>query len=179
EQNRTAVVQAGTVLDELNKATRRHGGLVFGPKPATHNHCTIGGMLGNDSCGSTAQWSGTTGGNVRRLEILTYDGTRMWVGPTSDAEYRSIVDGGGRPAGFPAIATAGDRVRLVNRFQPYILEGLDHRLIEYENDRRMNTVTIHEIPPAGAWLMVKLTGDSTRQARDRAEEVLAALRDGG
>jgi hypothetical protein len=90
-------VQAGTVLDELNAAAAGHG-LVFGPKPATHNHCTLGGMIGNNSCGSTAQWAGTTAANVRRLEILTYDGTRMWVGPTSDAQYASIVEGGGRPA---------------------------------------------------------------------------------
>ena len=83
-------MQAGIVLDELNKEARKHGGLVFGPKPATHDHCTIGGMVGNNSCGSTAQWSGTTAANVRRLEILTYDGLRMWVGPTTDAEYAAI-----------------------------------------------------------------------------------------
>jgi FAD/FMN-containing dehydrogenase/Fe-S oxidoreductase len=98
EANRSAVVQPGLVLDQLNKQTHPHGGLIFGPKPATHDHCTIGGMLGNNSCGSTAQWSGTTAANVRRLEILTYDGTRMWVGPTSDAEYGRIVAGGGRRA---------------------------------------------------------------------------------
>lgn len=95
---RTVVVEPGIVLDDLNAQSRRHDNLVFGPKPATHSHCTIGGMIGNNSCGSTAQWSGTTGANVRRLEILTYDGTRMWVGPTSDDEYERIVAGGGRPA---------------------------------------------------------------------------------
>jgi FAD/FMN-containing dehydrogenase/Fe-S oxidoreductase len=97
-ERRTAVVQPGIVLDELNKQTRPHGGLVFGPKPATHDHCTIGGMLGNNSCGSTAQWSGTTAANVHRLEILTYDGTRMWVGPTSEDEYDRIVAGADRRA---------------------------------------------------------------------------------
>ena len=51
-RRRVAVVQAGIVLDELNKAAREKGGLVFGPKPATHDHCTIGGMLGNNSCGA-------------------------------------------------------------------------------------------------------------------------------
>src|SRR3954447_12332301 len=56
-QARTAIVQPGTIRDELNRHTRPHGRLVFGPKPATHTHCTIGGMLGNDTCGSTAQWS--------------------------------------------------------------------------------------------------------------------------
>src|SRR5207248_2575340 len=95
---RSAVVQPGVVLDELNRATRRYGGLVFGPKPATHSHCTIGGMLGNDSCGSTAQWSGTTAANTRRLEVLTYDGLRMWVGPTSAEEYAAIQRSGGRRA---------------------------------------------------------------------------------
>jgi FAD/FMN-containing dehydrogenase/Fe-S oxidoreductase len=98
EHNRLAVVQPGIVLDELNKQTRPHGGLIFGPRPATHDHCTIGGMLGNNSCGSTAQWSGTTAANVRRLEILTYDGTRMWVGPTSDDEFEQILAAGGRPS---------------------------------------------------------------------------------
>ncbi|MBX6722440.1 MAG: FAD-dependent oxidoreductase, partial [Dactylosporangium sp.] len=96
--NRSVVVQPGIVLDDLNARTRRRDNLVFGPKPATHSHCTIGGMIGNNSCGSTAQWSGTSAQNVRRLEILTYDGTRMWVGPTSDEEYRRIVERGGRPA---------------------------------------------------------------------------------
>jgi FAD/FMN-containing dehydrogenase/Fe-S oxidoreductase len=98
EQNRLAVVQPGIVLDELNKQTRPHGGLIFGPKPATHDHCTIGGMLGNNSCGSTAQWSGTTAANVRRLEILTYDGIRMWVGATSDDDYKQALAAGGRRA---------------------------------------------------------------------------------
>lgn len=96
-ERRRAVVQPGVVLDELNARTRRHG-LVFGPRPATHNHCTLGGMIGNNSCGSTAQWSGTTAANVSRLEILTYDGARMWVGATSDEEYHRIVTAGGRRA---------------------------------------------------------------------------------
>ncbi|MEU7866383.1 FAD-binding and (Fe-S)-binding domain-containing protein [Dactylosporangium sp. NPDC049140] len=76
---RTAVILPGTPLDDANAALAPHG-LIIGPKPATHSHCTIGGMVGNNSCGSTAQWSGTTAANVERLEILTYDGTRMWVG---------------------------------------------------------------------------------------------------
>ena len=61
-------------------------GLQFGPKPSTHSHCALGGMIGNNSCGASAQAYGKTVDNVRRLEILTYDGTRMWVGPTTEAE---------------------------------------------------------------------------------------------
>jgi FAD/FMN-containing dehydrogenase/Fe-S oxidoreductase len=253
---RTALVLAGTVLDELNHAARRAGGLVFGPKPATHTHCTLGGMLGNNSCGATAQWAGTTAANVRRLEILTYDGVRMWVGPTSDEEYQAVQRAGGRRAeiyrslrelrdryadeirgrypriprrisgynlpellpengfqlaralvgsestcvlilraeldllpepphtclvlaGFPDIATAGDRVPVVNRFNPYIVEGLDRKLVAYERERRLNTVALHDLPDAGAWLMVKTAGDSGEQARQRAGELLDALHSAG
>src|SRR5690606_7966698 len=97
ERARTCVVEPGIVLDELNRQLAPVG-LMFGPRPATHSHCTLGGMIGNNSCGSTAQLYGKTADNVVRLEILTYDGTRMWVGPTDDQEYERIVAGGGRPA---------------------------------------------------------------------------------
>lgn len=96
-EKRRAVCQPGVVLDELNRITRRDG-LVFGPKPSTHSQCTIDGMIGNNSCGSTAQWAGTTADNVRTLEILTYDGTRMWVGRTDEDEYTDRIEAGGRQA---------------------------------------------------------------------------------
>jgi FAD/FMN-containing dehydrogenase/Fe-S oxidoreductase len=254
--SRVAIVQPGIVLDELNKAARDHGGLVFGPKPATHDHCTIGGMLGNNSCGSTAQWSGTTAANVRRIEVLTYDGERFWAGPTSDEEYAAIAAAGGRRAeiyerlralrdhyadeirarypdiprrisgynlpdllpengfnvaralvgsestcvtilraelellpepqhsvlvlvGYDDIASAADHVTLADQFQPYVVEGLDHKLLEYERDRRLHTVTLHEIPDAGAWLMIKTTGDTAAESRASAEKLLAALKEDG
>src|SRR3954468_24270034 len=87
--NRTAIILPGTPLDDANKVLAEHD-LIIGPKPATHSHCTLGGMVGNNSCGATAQWSGTTAQNVSRLEILTYDGLRMWVGPTSPDELATI-----------------------------------------------------------------------------------------
>jgi len=95
--HRTCVVEPGIVLDELNRRLADHR-LQFGPKPSTHSHCSLGGMIGNNSCGGSAQAYGKTVDNVRRLEILTYDGTRCWVGPTSDAEYAEIVAAGGRVA---------------------------------------------------------------------------------
>ncbi len=76
---RTAIVEPGVVLDELNRAAGEFG-LMFGPRPATHGHCTLGGMIGNNSCGSSAQAFGKTADNVVRLEVLCYDGTRFWVG---------------------------------------------------------------------------------------------------
>ncbi|MGW4048746.1 FAD-binding and (Fe-S)-binding domain-containing protein [Streptomyces sp. NPDC004721] len=95
--SRTCVVEPGIVLDELNRQLAGHR-LQFGPKPSTHTHCALGGMIGNNSCGASAQAYGKTVDNVRRLEILTYDGARMWVGPTSKAERTRIAAEGGRGA---------------------------------------------------------------------------------
>ena len=94
-------VQPGTILDDLRHAAERDG-LTFGPDPATHTHCTLGGMAGNDSCGVhsvMAQFAGggaRTADNIEELEILTYDGLRMHVGRTTDEQLRVIVAEGGR-----------------------------------------------------------------------------------
>ncbi|MDN5747493.1 MAG: FAD-binding protein [Pseudonocardia sp.] len=91
---RTCVVDPGNLLDEHN-AHLAPPGLKFGPKPATHDHCTLGGMIGNNSCGATAQAYGKTADNVRRLEVLGYGGLRCWVGPTGDDELDAITRGAG------------------------------------------------------------------------------------
>ncbi|HEX5598955.1 MAG TPA: FAD-linked oxidase C-terminal domain-containing protein [Micromonosporaceae bacterium] len=96
-QQRTCLVEPGIVLDALNDQLKPMG-LEYGPKPSTHNHCTIGGMIGNNSCGSAAQRSGKVIDNIVELEVLLYDGTRMWVGETSDEQYVEIQRRGGRPA---------------------------------------------------------------------------------
>ena len=91
----TAVVEPGVVCDALRDAAQAHG-LTFGPDPATHSRCTLGGMIGNNSCGAHSVMSGKTVENVEALEVLTYDGAQFWTGPTSDAQYESIVAAGGR-----------------------------------------------------------------------------------
>jgi len=90
-----ARVQPGIVLDTLRKAAE-HFHLTFGPDPATHNHCTLGGMIGNNSCGVHALMAGKTEENVYELAILTYDGLHMKVGETSEAELEHIIREGGR-----------------------------------------------------------------------------------
>ncbi|MDQ2679957.1 MAG: FAD-binding oxidoreductase [Candidatus Eremiobacteraeota bacterium] len=93
-EGKKARVQPGCVNDDLrNTAEQRH--LTFGPDPATHNRNTFGGMIGNNSCGMHAQMAGKTEENVEELEIVTYDGLRMRVGPTSDTELEQIIDAGG------------------------------------------------------------------------------------
>ncbi|MEU7013322.1 FAD-binding and (Fe-S)-binding domain-containing protein [Streptomyces sp. NPDC046385] len=76
---RTAVVQPGLVLDRLREAARPHG-LTFGPDPSTHSRCTLGGMIGNNACGSHSVAWGTTADNVRGLDVLTYGGERLRPG---------------------------------------------------------------------------------------------------
>ena len=83
-ERRWARVEPGIVLDDLRAAAAPYG-LWFGPDPATHTHNTLGGMIGNNSCGMHAQMAGKTEENVYELEILTYDGVRMTVGETSHA----------------------------------------------------------------------------------------------
>ncbi len=94
---RTCVAEPGIVLDVLNDQLSPHG-LRFGPEPATHMNCTIGGMIGNNSCGATAQRTGKVVDNVEALEVLLYDGTRFWCGKTSDEDYRAIERRGDRQA---------------------------------------------------------------------------------
>ncbi len=95
-----ARVEPGCVLDDLRHAAEKHG-LTFGPDPSTHNHCTLGGMLGNNSCGVHSLISGNAGlglrtsDNTHELEVLTYEGVRMRVGPTSEDELKRIIQGGG------------------------------------------------------------------------------------
>ena len=69
-----ARVEPGIVLDDLRNAAEEHS-LTFGPDPATHDHCTIGGMIGNNSCGVHALMAGKTVDNIDELEDLLYDGT--------------------------------------------------------------------------------------------------------
>jgi FAD/FMN-containing dehydrogenase/Fe-S oxidoreductase len=94
---KTCVVEPGIVLDLLN-AELAPRNVRFGPEPATHMNCTLGGMIGNNSCGATAQRTGKVVDNIAALEVLLYDGTRFWCGPTSDDEYVQIERRGDRRA---------------------------------------------------------------------------------
>jgi FAD/FMN-containing dehydrogenase/Fe-S oxidoreductase len=112
---RIARVQPGVVLDHLRVAAEKHH-LTFAPDPATHDRCTLGGMIGNNSCGVHSVMAGKTDDNIEALEILTYDGLRMKVGATSSDELERIGKAGGRRAEIYSklrtiAATYGDLVR--------------------------------------------------------------------
>ncbi len=93
-----AVVEPGTVHATLQRAASRHG-LRFGPDPSTHTRCTVGGMVGNNACGSRALGYGRTSDNVMGLDVVTAAGERLGLGderPSSPLLDRldALVDSG-------------------------------------------------------------------------------------
>lgn len=86
---RLARVEPGVVLDDLRSAAERHG-LTFGPDPATHNRCTLGGMIGNNSCGVHSVMAGKTDANVERLDVVTYRGLRLTAGSTPEQQVEEL-----------------------------------------------------------------------------------------
>lgn len=99
-QARTATVQPGIVLDDLQTAAAEHG-LLFGPDPSTHSRCTLGGMIGNNACGTHSVSWGRTADNVVELEVVTYRGTVVRLGEMTQTEIDETV------------AEGGDRGRLI------------------------------------------------------------------
>ncbi|MGH3540415.1 MAG: FAD-binding oxidoreductase, partial [Pseudonocardiaceae bacterium] len=93
--------EPGVINEQLNRVTGEHG-LVFGPDPSSHSRCTIGGNVGNNSCGIhsvQAAFYGAgprTSDNTEALEVLTYDGARFWVGVDEEQHLEEIIADGGR-----------------------------------------------------------------------------------
>lgn len=94
-EKKTARVQPGAVLDNLRNAAEQYN-LTFAPDPSTHSHNTLGGMIGNNSCGVHSVMGGRTADNIEELDIVTYDGLRLRVGRTSEEELEQIIQQGGR-----------------------------------------------------------------------------------
>ena len=99
-ERHAARVQPGVVLDRLRDAAEERD-LTFGPDPATHSRCTLGGMIGNNSCGVHSIMAGVTSDNIEALDVLLYDGTRLHLKSRyEDDELEKIVPGGGRFGGI-------------------------------------------------------------------------------
>jgi FAD/FMN-containing dehydrogenase/Fe-S oxidoreductase len=104
-----AVVQPGIVLDRLREAAEEHR-LTYAPDPATHSRCTLGGMIGNNSCGVHGLLGGKVVDNVETMDIVLYDGTRMTVGRTTPEQIEFVIRAGGRPAQlYSALVSLRDR----------------------------------------------------------------------
>ena len=116
-----ARVEPGIVLDRLREAAERHG-LTYAPDPATHSRCTLGGMVGNNSCGVHGLMAGKVVDNVESLDLILYDGTRMTVGRTSPAELEALIRAGGRVGQiYTGLARLRDRYsQLIHEKFPHI-----------------------------------------------------------
>nr|WP_246620665.1 FAD-binding and (Fe-S)-binding domain-containing protein [Streptomyces corallincola] len=115
----TAVVQPGLVLDRLQEAAAPHG-LRFGPDPSTHSRCTLGGMIGNNSCGSHSVAWGTTADSVREITVLTARGEllrtgRDWAGAPDGLRELADAELARLRTGFP---------ELPRRISGYALDAL-------------------------------------------------------
>lgn len=133
-QQKYARVQPGTICDTLRNAAKPHI-LTWGPDPATHDHCTFGGMLGNNSCGVHAQMAGKAGENVLSMDILLYDGTQMTVGWMDEEQLNAKIAQGGREGSiYGQLKSLRDRYgKLVREKYPRIPRrvsgyNLDHLL---------------------------------------------------
>ncbi len=104
-----ARVEPGLVLDRLREAAERHH-LTYAPDPATHSRCTLGGMIGNNSCGVHGLLGGKVADNVESLDLILYDGTRMTVSRTGPAEFERLIHAGGRVGQiYEGLASLRDR----------------------------------------------------------------------
>ncbi len=132
-QARRAVVQPGVVLDWLRDAAEEHD-LTFGPDPATHTRCTLGGMIGNNSCGTHSILAGVTADNVIELDVLLYDGTRLELPDhVEEPEIQRVIDRGRREGEiYAALRDLRDRYAATIRER---FPDIPRRISGYNLDR--------------------------------------------
>jgi FAD/FMN-containing dehydrogenase/Fe-S oxidoreductase len=147
---KTARVQPGCVLDDLRDAATAQG-LTFAPDPATHTHNTLGGMIGNNSCGPHSIMGGMTSDNVIELDVITYDGVRMTVGPATDEACDAAIALGGR---------RGEIYRRVRELRDRYAEEIRSRFPEIP--RRVSGYNLPALlPEYGASLAQALVGSES------------------
>ncbi|HET9731532.1 MAG TPA: FAD-binding and (Fe-S)-binding domain-containing protein [Acidimicrobiales bacterium] len=138
--DRSITVQPGAINEHVNIKTG-HADLVFGPDPSTHSRCTIGGNIGNNSCGIHSVQSELygpgprTSDNVAALEVLTYAGDRFWVGINEEAHLDEIIAAGGAKGRiYAALRDLRDEYAeaIRKRYQP--VEKLPRRVSGYNLD---------------------------------------------
>ena len=127
-----ARVQPGVVLDTLRNQAETHQ-LTFGPDPSTHSRCTLGGMIGNNSCGTHSLLAGKTVDNIEELRILLYDGTQLTVGPDERQRTRCHHQPGRPPRGD--LLEAADDSRPVRRLIRARFPDIPRRVSGYNLDQ--------------------------------------------
>lgn len=129
-ESKLARVQPGLVQEDLNAAAARHG-LMFAPDTSTANRATLGGMLGNNSCGSRSARYGMTIDHVETLTVVLSDGSRTTLGAVPDDEVARRARGDSLQARLyrevpDLVARRADAVR--SGFPPYWRRSGGYRL---------------------------------------------------
>jgi FAD/FMN-containing dehydrogenase/Fe-S oxidoreductase len=137
----TVICQPGVINEQLNEKTGQQIGMIFGPDPSTHSRCTIGGNLGNNSCGIHSVQSQLYGPGprtsdcVEALEIVTYDGERFWVGVDEEDQLEEIIAAGGRKGEIYAqLRDLRDRYAELIRERYHPVDELPRRVSGYNLD---------------------------------------------
>ena len=142
-ERRTARVQPGVVLDDLNTQARALD-LTFGPDPATHAWCTIGGMVGNNSCGTHGLYAGKTVDNVEELVVITYEGQRMVLGRCDDDEYLDLA------------SNDGDAGRIIRELRTLRREFANHIQSGYPSiSRRVSGYNLDQLLPENGFHLAR------------------------
>jgi FAD/FMN-containing dehydrogenase len=196
-QRRLGTVLPGCVLDTLRHTAKQRHQLTFGPDPATHNHCALGGMLGNDSCGTHSLLAAKhgigyrTADNTHELEVLTYDGVRLRVGETPPDKLETLIRQGGRIGEIYAklkvlVEKYGEEIRRRYPKLPRRVSGynLDYLLPEngfhvaralVGSESTLITIleaTLHLVPEPGARTVLVLGYPDVFPAGDHVTDIL-------
>ena len=151
-ETKTVLCRPGAINEQVNEHTGKWG-WIFGPDPSTHAYCSIGGNVGNNSCGVHSVQSQhygpgpRTSDNVHSLEIVTHDGLRLWVGETSEEEREAIVAAGGRRGQIYR-----DLYDLMRRYEPLIRQRFPN---PDELPRRVSGYNLDELLPENGFNLAR------------------------
>jgi FAD/FMN-containing dehydrogenase/Fe-S oxidoreductase len=137
----TVICQPGVINEKLNEKTGAQINMIFGPDPSTHSRCTVGGNLGNNSCGVHSVQSQLYGPGprtsdcVEAVEVVTYDGERFWVGADEEDRLEEIIAAGGRKGEIYAqLRDLRDRYAELIRERFHPVDQLPRRVSGYNLD---------------------------------------------
>jgi FAD/FMN-containing dehydrogenase/Fe-S oxidoreductase len=140
-ETETVVCEPGVINEQLNEKTGQQVGMIFGPDPSTHSRCTIGGNIGNNSCGIHSVQSQLygpgprTSDSVEALEVVTYEGERFWVGVGEEEQLEEIIAAGGRKGEiYAALRDLRDRYAALIRERYHPVDQLPRRVSGYNLD---------------------------------------------
>jgi FAD/FMN-containing dehydrogenase/Fe-S oxidoreductase len=140
-ETQTVICQPGVINEKLNEKTGEQINMIFGPDPSTHSRCTIGGNLGNNSCGVHSVQSQLygpgprTSDSVEALELVTYEGERFWVGVGEEDQLDEIIAAGGRKGEIYAqLRDLRDRYAALIRERYHPVDELPRRVSGYNLD---------------------------------------------